>query len=406
MLQIPSEYILALQEVLSVDLSNEGLRSVRGREFIGRTADSVMKLSHGLTRERAGFASSKYLNDPKIREAYLCYYTTTNLLKIWPPLRELSLSGFFVNRTELRQLDIGTGTGAAVWGLATYLMQEQPSITKLVVEATDSLNKNLKTVEGFGARLQNHLKPLSIAIKVSGLDLSLRSDRANALHTQHDVITLMNVLNEVDESLDDEIIAMLRIRLADDGAIVMIEPASREESRRALRFRDRMVRAGFFVHAPCCKTGSCPALAVPDNWCHTEVPWQRPDFIKEIDDHTGTLRLSLKSTYSVYLKKDLNLSDRRSSSRDFVEVGRVVSERFDEKGRVRLFVCNELGRREFIMNKRDKSPMNADALKTERFDLVQMSGMEERNHDVKIGGEAVFHTLFSAEGCENVDKPG
>ncbi len=246
----------------------------------------------------------------------------------------------------------------------------------------------------------------------------------------------MNVLNEVDEAHDANIIAMLGSRLAAGGAIVMIEPASREESRRALRFRDRMVEAGFHVYAPCCRTGGCPALEDEDNWCHTEIAWERPEFIKAIDDEVGTLRLSLKSTYAVFFREDVNVvdfsnesaRDRRSfdsvnflppgrkeiySAQDdnsggarFLKTGRVVSERFDEKGRVRMFICNERGRNEYVMNKRDKSAGNRDALKAERYDLVQIEGVEERQHDVKIGMDGVFHTLINAEGCEIVDKLG
>ena len=87
----------------------------------------------------------------------------------------------------------------------------------------------------------------------------------------------------------------------------MIEPSTREQSRRALRFRDRMVEHGFTVFAPCTRTGVCPALADETNWCHTEVKWQRPEFIRAIDDLAGTLRLSLKFTYAVFLSADQNL---------------------------------------------------------------------------------------------------
>ena len=392
---LPQEYIHTLESYLDItDLSGLGVR---------RYAEAVGRISHGLTKEHESYVTSRYLKDEETRKAYLLYYSTINLLKIWPPLRELSRSGFFAGKGTLRHLDLGSGPGTATWGLATYLKEEQPSIAQLVTRSTDALKENLRLVEQFARLFSKQISPLEVRLTTAPLDLSnLNANEADS--SIHDLITMMNVLAELDDEHDAAIIELLSNKLTEAGAIVMIEPSRKSESRRALRFRDRMAAAGFNVYAPCCKTGSCPALEDEGNWCHTEIDWQRPDFIREIDDRVGTLRLSLKSTYVVFLKRDFNVSDTFRAGRDFAKTGRVVSELFKEKGRARMFICNERGRREYVLNKRDKSPTNSDVLKTARYDLVQIEGVEEREHDVKIGGEAVFHTLISAEGCENVDK--
>jgi ribosomal protein RSM22 (predicted rRNA methylase) len=221
---------------------------------------------------------------------------------------------------------------------------------------------------------------------------------------KYDLITMMNVLNEVDESVDTMLIDTLRALLADGGAVIMIEPSTREQSRRALRFRDRLVENGMHIYAPCTRKGNCPALVEEDDWCHTEVRWQRPNFIKAIDDLAGTLRLSLKSTYAVALSEDRNLADVKLGCRDFLTAGRIVSEVADEKGRVRMTICNDRGKPEYVLNKRDKSETNATVRSAKRYDLVTIEAIEIREHDVKIGGETVFNIESGPDGCGYVDN--
>ena len=409
MLKLPAEYTIALEEVLGRSLSKHALEDRNGRAFIRTIANSVTRISHGLTKDRQDFVRSKYLNDTAMQEGYLVYYTTTNLLKIWPPLRELAVSGFFSGREHITHLDLGSGTGSALWGLATYLKQEQPGVHTLSSLATDLLSSNLDGVQSFHARFQKQIPPIAFELQTAQMNLSALSLLNGK---SYDLITLMNVLNEVSEEHDERTIERLLSLLAERGAIIMIEPSTREQSRRALRFRDRMVQAGFHVYAPCCRTGGCPALAKESDWCHMEIPWERPAFIEAIDDLAGILRLSLKATYAVFLSDDTNLTDflitqdTGNAGHHFLNAGRIVSERFDEKGRVRMFICNERGRKEYVMNKRDRTSHNKAAMEARRYDLVHIEDVEIRQHDIKIGMESIINILSNAEGVEIVDNYG
>jgi ribosomal protein RSM22 (predicted rRNA methylase) len=160
------------------------------------------------------------------------------------------------------------------------------------------------------------------------------------------------------------------------------------------------------VYAPCTRDGGCPALLDEDDWCHTEVRWQRPEFIKFVDDLAGTLRLSLKFTYGVFLNHDKNLSDLHQPERNYQTTGRIVSEVFLEKGRTRLILCNQEGRREHILNTRDKTAENRDLIKAERYDLVVTRDLEVREHDVKVTSRSVFNIKSDHSGAPNVDKWG
>lgn len=399
---VPDEYIAVLEEVLSTSLRKEDLHSPTTKRFLGEVAKTVQIISEGLTQDRDSFVKSKYLRKEGQRRAYLAYYVTTNFLKLWPPLRELRQSGFW-SRGSIKHLDLGSGPGTAAFGLWSYLHEEQGIECSSLL--TDLLQENLTEAE---RALRPFARKMKCAPEFSTAvwDLRRPADIPHKIKEQgpYDVITMMNVINELPEEGDEYLISSIMSLLKEDGGIVMIEPSAREQSRRALRFRDRLVAHKAFVYSPCTRYGECPALKEEDNWCHTEVRWDRPAFIKFIDDLAGTLRLSLKFTYGVFRKQDTNLSDVHQPTRNFSTTGRIVSEVFHEKGRTRLILCNQEGRCEHVMNKRDKSGENKDITKAERYDLVVTSDLEVREYDVKVRDGSVFHIKSDSSGAPNVDK--
>lgn len=408
MLELPQKYIHALEEVLSIKLSENALiKKGPNRQKLERIARSVTDLSQGLTKDHSAFTVSRYLSDRDMRTAYLLYYMSTNLLKLWPPLRELEAGGFFAGRRSIKHLDIGSGTGTAVWSALLFVEEYLKEVEAVEFYLTDLVEQNLTSAREFFRHLQPW--PFRVLPDYSGIDakkITRGTKEFDELQAKgpFDIITLMNVVNELDTEGEAERIDTLLSLLKEDGSIIMIEPSAKEQSRRALQFRDALVERGAFVYSPCTRTGGCPALQHTDDWCHTEVAWDRPAFIAFIDDLAGTLRLSLKSTYGVFLKRDQNLSDHFLAKRDFYNSGRIVSDIFREKGRSRGFICNEYGRWEYVQNKRDRGEGNKRFADAERYDLVAMNGIEQREHDRKVGEGATFHTLMSSEGARAVDN--
>jgi ribosomal protein RSM22 (predicted rRNA methylase) len=345
---------------------------------------------------RSEFLASDYLRSKEIREAYMLYYMTTNLLKIIPPLRELSYSNFFEQTSPLRVLDLGSGTGAAIWGLLSYLHDEGKA-TAPDITLTDSLTENLSEAENFSRHFIKQFPGIIPRLSFEKFDLRKPGDIPEKIKSigMFHLITIMNVLNELDEAGDSALLETLMSLLDEHGAIIMIEPATRTQSRRLLRFRDLAVQQGATIYSPCTRQGNCPALIKEDDWCHTEVEWKRPSFIEAIDDRVGTLRLSLKSTYMILRKDDITISEALAQKNLY----RAVSERFDEKGRIRSFLCGENGRYEHIINKRDLNESNQDFAEVERYDLVKLLGTEVREHDIKLPPGAKFSIMLPNLGA-------
>jgi len=392
---LPDEYTAALSERLEFDLSAESLATRKGKAYIAQMSDFVSQIGEGLTTKRGEFLASEYLRHKEIRKAYALYYMTTNLLKIDQPLRELSLSKSFPQSTPFRILDLGTGTGAAMWGTLSYFHEKEERVP-LEITLTDSLPENLDEAEKFSRQFVKRLsgKP-SLNFELFDLrNPELVPEKIRTSGPYH-LITLMNVLNELKENNDVNLLGSLISLLDENGSIILIEPATRIESRRLLRFRDMAVTKAMTIFSPCTRQEQCPALISEDDWCHSDVDWERPPFIKAIDDIVGTLRLTLKSTYMVIRKDEMTLGKALQEE----SLYRIVSERFDEKGRVRAFLCGENGRNEHIINKRDLRDTNRDFQNIRKYDVVKLTRQEPRAHDIRLLQESEFINVLPILGA-------
>jgi len=394
-LEIPDEYTTALSERLAFDLRPQSLVTRIGKAYIAENAEIVSRISEGLTKNRGEFIASSYLKDEKIRRAYSLYYTTTNFLKVIVPLRELSALNFFDPNSTVNILDLGTGTGAAVWGALSYLDSIGATNSKIML--TDTHQENLREAEIFSHHFLKQFSTIKTGLAYDKFDLRKPHEISEKIKNAgpYHLLTMMNVLNELDESKDELLLNSLMSLLDDDGAILMIEPATRDQSRRLLRFRDMAVKNKATVYSPCTRQSNCPALTKEDDWCHTENAWVRPPFIKAIDDITGTLRLSLKYSYLILRKDGITLRSALSQK----PLYRAVSERFDEKGRGRAILCGENGRYEHIINKRDLSDSNKDFGEIQRYDVASLLGEEAREHDIRLPKEAEFKIVLPILGA-------
>lgn len=389
-LVVPEEYIASLQEVLGSRLGNEYIHTREGKNYLAAIAQRVGEINAGLTIDRKEFLAKRYLKNPALRQAYLVYYTTTNFLKDIIPLRELYLHKELPQK--ITALDLGAGTGAASLGLMHYL-NEKGFGGEARLHLADAVTQNLedasRLIHAFARKMQYEVNVNVHPMNIGGTNLSF--------DTTFDLVIVMNTVNELDEMNDKALLEHLSKILAPDGSLVVIEPAARPPSRRTLRFRDKAVQSGWTVYAPCTRQSYCPALTSEGDWCHSEDAWERPAFIKAIDDFAGTLRLSLKYTYFILNRNGDTLPTRLQMN----GLSRVVSDRFDEKGRIRLFLCNEAGRYEHIMNKRDRSSANEMFAVAERYDVVKAAYIEPREHNRKVIEASEIQIVLPILGARN-----
>lgn len=363
-LHLPSTYLSALESQFDLFLLNPVPKMLRP------FASTISDMSAGLKKNnrRTDFVSSAYLDDKKYCDAYLLYYTTCNLLKMVHPLGEIQKSGFFNEHSGLRVLDLGSGTGTMTLGLSFWLAEHFPS-AQAHFTAWDQSALALRTFEDFYKKFGWKNKLLTLHTNI---------ENARPSDTLYDLIIGGNILNELTGPGEEQFTGLLQRNLLPGGFVILIEPALRISSRRLLELRDRLLQRGWFVFAPCFTNKNCPALTDPGDWCHHDIPWERPSFIAILDEMAGHIRKSLKFSYLILSRQDIHLSDFVFSKRDFTHQFRVVSDLSKEKGRRRIFLCNDLGRNECLKNKRDHSEKNKAFDALELYDIVQTERLTDK----------------------------
>lgn len=331
MLEIPKFYENFLAKVSNVNLNSP--------RQLKKVAEIVAAMSEYFTRRnlRREFVFYDYLSNGEVQKGYLVYFTTTNLLKVYVPLNEISHSGFFVGKRKLEILDIGTGLGTVVMGIIIWMHENIKYFKNTEVKfiALDKVEQNIKkfqeNLELFLSELRNHYpQTIKVDVEPAIFDIEHAFDMFDK---RFDLITVANTLNEVVYEKRNKLLRLINLGVKDDGFVILIEPALMITSRDLLDFRDKMMKYGFYIYSPCLRNLNCPALETDKDWCHTEVEWKRPEFIRQIDLVSKNYRKMLKFSYIVATKRDINLVDFIVGERNFRDYFRVVSHLSLRKGR-------------------------------------------------------------------------
>lgn len=338
---------------------------------VARCATGVAALTEGLTRRRR-MAGKRYLADPVLRAAYATYYLCANAPKVVPLLDALA---HLLPDDHLRVLELGCGPGTGVAGVASWAEENDITVTHRV---TDLLPANVKAAVAMGERL---------GVSVDGAVVDVRKGVPSQLPDKDpvDLLLIMNLINELPDIANHRIVNAAD-KLAAAGVVLVIEPAAKPASRRALELRDAFCAAGWHVRLPCTHNNACPALEADDDWCHGEWRFDRPDFMAAVDAKVGTRREVLKATY---------FAVTRAPAAHAETLYRVVSERQDRKGVSTAHVCGADGRYRVEVQRRDRSDTNRAFAKVSRHVRVHIEG------GTQIGGA---RRLGPDDRCEAADE--
>ncbi|HEY6879388.1 MAG TPA: class I SAM-dependent methyltransferase [Polyangiales bacterium] len=335
-------------------------QSLAGK-FTQRTlADSVSVLSRIYTRERAQLGQL----DKSSLLARAGFFFARDMIKPFGPLDELFLRGALPAGERWRVLDLGAGMGATSFGVARWLRTQASPVKQLTVLA---LEQNASALRGFGAFTQalNELEEFTpIALDARAEDLhSLRGERGFQL------VLLGFVLNQLFVDAPDRIERRAQLvrdafeLLAPDGALIILEPASKESSRELMELRDRL--RDLPIIAPCLHDAPCPMLPSARDWCHQELAYALPPALADVA-RAASLRWEGLSYASLVLAK------RPPARRD--GQWRVVSDRLESKGKLELYGCGSGRYQRFTQLNRKASPLNRAFSDAQRGDVLRIEG--------------------------------
>ncbi|GAA2735793.1 small ribosomal subunit Rsm22 family protein [Streptomyces nogalater] len=150
--------------------------------------------------------------------------------------------------TPAGHTDVGGGTGAATWAVQSTWPGERGVTVLDWAEPALALGRRL-------AAAHPVLKDARWQRARIGADLTLDDT---------DLVTVSYVLNELAET-DRAALVDAAARAA--RTVVIVEAGTPAGYERVLEARDRLVRAGFRIAAPCPHSAACP-IAPGTDWCH------------------------------------------------------------------------------------------------------------------------------------------
>ncbi len=347
-------------------------------------ARGVRTLSTLFTRKRDALQAG-YLDDASLRNSYVAYFVPVNVGKIQTVLEELPplRSPEEGTATPLRLLDVGSGPGSASLAVLDWMLRH-PSTQLRPLEAV-LVDRSRPALHEAVVLLNQYVRSVGAPpAQVEPVQADLRRNRwmqsLGARETgRYDLIIIANCLNELFTMERNaverrvKLVARLLNLLADGGSLVVIEPATRAESRSLLTLRDSVVAQKLCnIYSPCLHDGPCPALVQREDWCHEERPWTAPWFVTAIDKRVGFIKDALKFSYLVLRKDGRTIVQREPS------VFRMVSELRHMKGEKRAWLCNETGRTEVGRLDRARSEPNRDFDAWHRGAIVKVEAITRR----------------------------
>lgn len=158
-------------------------------------------------------------------------------------------------------LDLGCGSGACLLAArATW-----PSLDRQVGLERDA------EVRSLGASLLSELPGLPG--RVSGPSIESCDLRSWRPRERYDLVTASYSLGELEDARAGSLLALAFEATADLGMLVVIEPGTTAGFSRVRDWRERLVRAGGQVVAPCPHDAACPMAGA--DWCHFAVRVER-----------------------------------------------------------------------------------------------------------------------------------
>ncbi|GAB3757783.1 small ribosomal subunit Rsm22 family protein [Microlunatus parietis] len=284
----------------------EGLQRLAGSLPTARLADLTGRLIDRYQADRPAPAGAPIVAAEEQAAAYALYRMPATFAAVRSALHQAAaaLPDF---RPE-RHVDLGGGTGGAVWAAA----QTWPGIAEH------------RVIEQAPAMITVGRRLLAGADGPVGGTAWIRSLLDDALILpEADLITISYVLGELDPASRRTMIT----KLADAGAtIAIIEPGTKAGYRRVLDARDQLITAGLRIAAPCPHDLECP-MADNDDWCHFAV------------------RIGRSATHRVIKNAELSYEDEKFSylvaTREPVAPApaRIVRHPGYAKGQVDLTLC-------------------------------------------------------------------
>lgn len=226
------------------------------------------------------------------------------------------------------QLDVGGGTGAAVWAAEAVWEQRPgtPRTTTVLDWAAPALDLGKELAAGSPA-----VGPRTAEWRRARIGGALKLAEA-------DLVTVSYVLKELTER---DRAALVDETARAGQAVVIVEPGTPDGYLRIIEARDQLIAAGLRVVAPCPHSGRCPIEQGTD-WCHFAARVSRSSLHRQVKG--GSLPYEdEKFSYVAAVRFDAPPAEALRAQAPLVDAlpvpARVIRKPQIRKGQVLLDLC-------------------------------------------------------------------
>lgn len=159
-------------------------------------------------------------------------------------------------------VDVGGGTGAATWAVNAAWEGTRPVTVLDWAEPALALGREIAAANPELQSVEWHRSRIGSALTIESTDL----------------VTVSYVLGEL---TDADRASVVDAAAAAAQAVVIIEPGTPDGYTRVIEARDRLIRAGFHVAAPCPHSATCPIVPGED-WCHFSARVARSSLHRQV----------------------------------------------------------------------------------------------------------------------------
>ncbi|MFT5233973.1 MAG: hypothetical protein ACI9UK_002455 [Candidatus Krumholzibacteriia bacterium] len=311
-------------------------------------AGQVRALSEYMTMDRDSLPPD-YMNQPPLLSAYLHYFLPWNLYRQGRLLAGLNL------RIKPGSLIVDLGAGPLTFLLALWLsrpgMHEQ-ELRYLGVDRSDSglkMGRQLfRELAGAGPwQVKTESRPAGAGRRVVA-DVLVMANFLNEADGGTEVRSKSRDADDEEATFHEQLLARWEGQVAEDAAILLIEPGMRASARNLFKIREAALARGWKVEAPCPHADTCPLPGMRGKaWCHFNfVPESVPLWLEQLSRRAKLPKDRASLSFLLLTRGDnppvkVSGLSGQPKGESFV---RVVSESFDlpdwQRGR---YGCSERG---------------------------------------------------------------
>jgi hypothetical protein len=254
------------------------------------------------------------------RLAYFLSFMPCNLFRVssvWAELHRLGFKWPFPEDKDFKGLEFGAGLASGACGIVAG---ERFAPLGLPPRGNFALIEQSKAALQIGTKWLEHFSGDGMSVRPFHRRMDLNEAWLPKAAPKFHLFVMSYFLNETEmepANMVTEFINVCMDHLEDEGLVIIVEPALKLQSRKLLAFRKALLEnsrmksdeAGLKVLLPCLGHQACGALAKEDDWCHEEVGWWRPPYLRELDALTGLDRKTLPFSYLVIQKTRRELTD-------------------------------------------------------------------------------------------------